>query len=115
MPIAPAEPNLDASSTPPASAVQPGPEAEAPPPSSSPQPITVTVPAHTAVSVRTIDRINSGTDHAEEFFRASLDAPIVVDDRVVALVGAIAGGSTGAAIDAASSRHALDISKAPKR
>lgn len=90
---APAEPNLDASSTTPAatvstSAAPPAPEAGAPPSSSSPQPITVTVPANTVVSVRTIDRINSRTDRPGEFFRASLDAPVVVGERVIVPAGA---------------------------
>lgn len=87
VPVAPAESGLDASSRAPAAA-GPAPEAEAAPPSSSPQPITVTVPANTVVSIRTIDGINSRTARAGEFFRASLDAPIVVDDRVVVPAGA---------------------------
>ena len=93
VPIAPAEPSLDVSPTSPAaaepaSAPQPAPEAEAPPRPFSPQPMTVTVPAKTVVSLRTIDRINSRSDRAGEFFRASLDAPIVVEGRVVVPAGA---------------------------
>lgn len=61
VPTAPAEPNVDASPTTPATA-------GAPPSSSSSQPITVTVPANTVVSVRTIDRINSRTDRPGNFF-----------------------------------------------
>ena len=64
------------------------PEAGAPRSSSSSQPITVTVPANTVVSVRTIDRINSRTDRPGEFFRASLDAPIAVGERAVVPAGA---------------------------
>jgi hypothetical protein len=91
VPLAPAEPNLDASSAPPpaaepASASQP--KAETRLPLSSPQPITVTVPADTVVTVRTIDRINSKTNRAGQFFRASLEEPIVVGDRVVVPAGA---------------------------
>ena len=57
----------------------------APPP---PQPITVTVAADTIVTVRTIDSIDSKTNHAGELFKASLDAPIVVDNRVIVPAGA---------------------------
>jgi BON domain-containing protein len=53
-----------------------------------PQPITVTVPANTIISVRTIDSIDSKTNQAGQIFKASLDAPIVVDDRVVVPTGA---------------------------
>src|SRR5262249_957714 len=59
--------------------------ASAPPP---PQPITVTVPANTILTVRTIDSIDSATNHTGEVFRGSLDAPIVVNDRVVVPAGA---------------------------
>lgn len=103
VPLAPAESGSEARSTPPAaddraSAPQPAPEAAAAPsaaPSSAPssvlpppEPATVTVPRDTLVAVRTIDRINSKTNHAGQFFRASLDAPIVVGDRVVVPAGA---------------------------
>ena len=57
----------------------------APPP---PQPITVTVPANTILTVRTIDSIDSKTNSAGEIFKASLDAPIVVDNRVIVPRGA---------------------------
>ena len=73
----------------PASAVQPttsGNAAAAPAPPR--QPVTVTVPANTIVSVRTIDSIDSKTNHAGEVFKASLDAPIVVDNRVIVPAGA---------------------------
>ncbi len=73
-----------------ASAAQPTPSADAaaapaPPP---PQLVTVTVPANTIVTVRTIDSIDSKTNHAGEVFKASLDAPIVVDNRVIVPAGA---------------------------
>ena len=57
----------------------------APPP---PQPVTVTVPANTIVTVRTIDSIDSKTNQAGQVFKASLDAPIVADDRVIVPAGA---------------------------
>jgi hypothetical protein len=56
-----------------------------PPP---PQPVTVTVPANSIVTIRTIDGIDSSTNHAGEIFKASLDAPIVVDGRVIVPAGA---------------------------
>jgi BON domain len=65
-------------------AVQEKPAAPAPPPPPPPpQPITVTVPEGTIVTVRTIDSIDSSVNSAGQSFRASLDAPIVVGDRVV--------------------------------
>jgi BON domain len=64
--------------------VQEKPAAPAPPPPPPPpQPITVTVPEGTIVTVRTIDSIDSSVNTAGQSFRASLDAPIVVGDRVV--------------------------------
>jgi len=50
--------------------------------------VTVTVPANTIVTVRTIDSIDSKTNQAGQLFKASLDAPIVVDNRVVVPSGA---------------------------
>ena len=60
--------------------------AAAPPP--PPQPVTVTVPANTIVTVRTIDSIDSKTNQAGQMFKASLDVPIVVDNRVIVPSGA---------------------------
>ncbi len=54
-----------------------------PPPPPPPQPITVTVPEGTILTVRTIDSIDSSVNRTGQTFRASLDAPIVVGDRVV--------------------------------
>jgi outer membrane biosynthesis protein TonB len=65
----------------PAAAAAPPPAATAPPP--PPQPVTVTIPASTVVTVRTIDSIDSKTNQAGQVFKASLDAPIVVDNNVV--------------------------------
>src|SRR5713226_4065174 len=56
----------------------------APPP---PQLVTVTVPANTIVTVRTIDSIDSKTNQAGQVFRASLDAPIVEDNKVIVPAG----------------------------
>ncbi len=65
-------------------AAQPVPAAAAAPP----RPVTVTVPANTIVTIRTIDSIDSKTNQAGEVFKASLAAPIVVEDRVVVPAGA---------------------------
>lgn len=61
------------------------PAAPAPPP--PPQPITVTVPANTILTVRMIDSVDSASNQAGQLFRASLDAPIVVDDKVIVPAG----------------------------
>jgi BON domain len=62
--------------------------AATPMPPPPPQPVTVTVPANTIVTVRTIDSIDSKTNQAGQVFKASLDAPIVVDNRVIVPSGA---------------------------
>jgi len=63
--------------------------AEPPAPATPPQPQirTISIPASTIVTVRTIDSIDSSTNKAGEVFRASLDAPIAVDNEVVAPAG----------------------------
>ena len=67
---------------------QPAAPAEMAAPTPPPQPVTVTVPANSIVTIRTIDGIDSSTNHAGEVFKASLDAPIVVDSRVIVPAGA---------------------------
>jgi len=67
----------------PAAAAEPPAAAPAPPPPPPPQPVTVTVPANAIVTVRTIDSIDSKTNQAGQVFKASLDAPIVVDNKVI--------------------------------
>ena len=78
---APSAPETPAS----VSAPEPAPAPATPPP---PQPRTVTIPANTIVTVRTIDSIDSATNTAGQVFKASLDAPIVAEDRVVIPRGA---------------------------
>src|SRR6202790_2930882 len=58
--------------------------AEAPPP---PQPKRVEIPAGTSVRVQMIDSVDSSVNHAGEIFRASLAAPIVVDNQMVIPAG----------------------------
>ena len=68
--------------------------AQAPPPAATepaappPPPATVTIPAGTQVSVRTIDAIDSKTANEGGTYQASLQAPLVVHDRVVVPAGA---------------------------
>jgi hypothetical protein len=57
----------------------------APPP---PQPRTVTVPSGAIITVRTIDSVDSSVNRTGQVFKASLDAPIVVDERVIVPKGA---------------------------
>lgn len=53
-----------------------------------PQPRTVTVPSGAIITVRTIDSIDSAVNTTGQVFKASLDAPIVVDDHVIVPKGA---------------------------
>jgi len=64
----------------------PPPVAESAPPKPVP-PATVTIAAGERLSVRMIDGIDSSKNTPGQTFRASLDAPLVVKDRVVAPVG----------------------------
>lgn len=54
-----------------------------PPPPPQPRPITATIPEGSIVTVRTIDAIDSANSSTGQNFRASLDAPVVVNNRVV--------------------------------
>jgi hypothetical protein len=48
----------------------------------------VTIPAGTRISVRTIDAIDSTKNQVGDPFQASLEEPLIVDDKVVAAKGA---------------------------
>jgi hypothetical protein len=48
------------------------------------KPATVTIPAGTRISVRTIDAIDSSTNAVGDSFQASLEEPLTVDGNVVA-------------------------------
>jgi hypothetical protein len=52
------------------------------------QPEHVTIPAGTVITVRMIDGIDSSRNRPGEEFAATVDAPVVVDDRVVIRRGA---------------------------
>jgi len=84
-------PAAQVSSNPPAAAAPaPAPAPQpAPAPAPAPKPVDqVTVPSGTVVTIRMIDGIDSRSNRPGEEFSASLDAPIVVGDRVVAQRGA---------------------------
>jgi BON domain len=73
-----------APATPEAPTPAPQPAAPAPPPPPPPpQSVTVTIPEGSIVTIRTIDSIDSANSSAGQTFRASLDAPVVVNDSVV--------------------------------
>ncbi len=80
----PASPDPKPADTPSAQA-QPTPP---PQPPSLPPPAQVTVPSGTVITVRMIDGIDSSSNHAGEEFAATLEAPIVVGDKVVIQRGA---------------------------
>ncbi len=61
--------------------------AAAPAPPPPPQPKTVEIASGTTITIRMIDPIDSSINHTGEVFRASLDAPIVVDNEVVVPTG----------------------------
>jgi hypothetical protein len=65
---------------------QPGPLGYAP--GTRPAPLTITAPEGTPIRIRTISTVSTKADRAGETFRASLEAPIVVDGTVLAPRGA---------------------------
>ncbi len=71
----------------PASAPPPAQPVAAPAPPPPPQPKVVEISAGTPVTVRMIDAIDSEINHTGEIFRASLDAPLVVDNEIVVPTG----------------------------
>jgi len=84
-----AGPAQAAPSAAPAAAAQPAEAAAAPAPQPAPrQPEHVTIPAGTVITVRMIDAIDSARHRPGEEFTASVDAPVVVDERVVIRRGA---------------------------
>jgi hypothetical protein len=79
-------PATSTESSAPVASAQPAVAAPAAPP--PPQPRTVTVPAGATITVRTIDPIDSSVNTTGQVFKASLDAPIIVDDHVIVPKGA---------------------------
>lgn len=64
----------------------PVPDAPAPPP--PPQPQQMQIAAGTTITIRMIDGVDSSVNQPGEIFHASLDAPLVVGDRVAVPKGA---------------------------
>jgi hypothetical protein len=75
-PVAPAAPPVAAAPPPP------------PPPPPPKPPERVTIPSGTVATIRMIDNIDSSRNRPGEEFAASLDAPLVVGDRVIVARGA---------------------------
>lgn len=84
-------------------------------PAAPARPATVTIPDGTAVAIRLVDPLSSETAKEDDTFRASLDAPIVVDDRVAIPAGAEVEGRVVTAKSAArfkgSSHLAVELTK----
>lgn len=93
-----AQPNNDASQQqPPPAPADSDPQADNPPAAAPPPQQTaryngptqaVTIPSGSAVVIRMIDSVDSQTNHVSDPFHASLDAPLVVGNTVVAQKGA---------------------------
>jgi hypothetical protein len=92
----PAEPQADrfspAPPPPPRPSAPPAPMEPPPSPASRSASVSaprgVTIPADTSITVRMVDSVNSETSRLGQTFMASLDEPIVVDDRVIIPRGA---------------------------
>jgi hypothetical protein len=87
-PATPASDEITSADNSPAQPPEPAPAPAAappptPPPPPPPQPISVTIPEGSVLTIRTIDSIDSSTSSTGQTFRASLDAPVVVNDSVV--------------------------------
>lgn len=104
-----------AASTPAATNTGIGSNNVAPAPVQPARPATVTIPDGTAVAIRLVDPLSSETAKEDDIFRASLDTPIVVNDRVVIPAGAEVEGRVVAAKSAArfkgSSHLAVELTK----
>jgi hypothetical protein len=79
--------DLASSEAPPAPAA-PAPQPDQPPaqntpPPPPPPPAKVTIPANTTLSVRLLDGLDSERNQVGDTFKATLNSPIVIDDRVV--------------------------------
>ncbi len=72
--------------SPPAPASSPA--AEVKPAAAPPKPVRINIPVGTHLSVRMIDSVDSSRDQAGQVFRASLDAPIVVEGEEAVPAGA---------------------------
>ena len=78
-----------------------GSNAAAPAPAQPARPATVTIPDGTAIAIRLVDPVSSETAKEDDMFRGSLDAPILVDDKVVVPAGSDVEGRVVSAKSAA--------------
>ncbi len=78
-PAPPAAPAIPASTTVPAARSQ----TTAAPTTPAPELAKVTIPEGTAISVRLIDPVDTSKNKEGDTFRASLNAPIMIDDRTI--------------------------------
>lgn len=79
-----------ATATPPPAAITPAPAPSAQPTTPAaepPRPIAVEIPAGTEVAIRMIDSIDTEINKTGDTFKASLDAPIVIDGKTVVPTG----------------------------
>ena len=86
MPFISSGPSVNTPST---TAIAPMPTATAPvvpPPPPPPKPVTIE--SGTVLNIRMIDAVDTGKNHAGDSFRATLDSPITVGDKVVIPEGA---------------------------
>lgn len=101
--LAPMQQDVPEAQPAPAPAATPAP----PPP---PQPKQAQIPAGATMTIRMIDGVDSSVNRAGEIFHASLDAPLVVDDKVVVSKGAdvyvrLASASSAGHMKGASELH----------
>jgi hypothetical protein len=73
-----------------------------PPPPPPPKPVDVTIPSGTTLSIRLIDPIDSEHNQVGDRFRATLNSPITVGDRIVIPSGA---DVTGQVADVKNAAH----------
>jgi len=67
---------------------QPPAETAPPPPPAAPKPHTVTIPEGTSLAIRVNEKISTDHNYSGDTFRATLDAPLVVDGFIIADRGA---------------------------
>jgi BON domain len=77
-----------ASNTPPPAMTPNTPPPAVVPPQPPPPPKPVTIPDGTVVQIRMIDSIDSASNQPGDRFRATLDTPITIDDKVIVPQGA---------------------------
>lgn len=85
MPIVSSGPAAYSAST---AAMAPMPTSNVPAPAVPPPPTPVTIESGTMVNIRMIDPVDTGKNHPGDSFRATLDSPITIGDKVIIPEGA---------------------------